>query len=52
MPTLGWLLCFPFKFQPLKAKATPIALFLMGYASVFQTKKELAVAPPNQTTGD
>ena len=27
MPTLGWLLCFPFKFQPLKVKATPITLF-------------------------
>ncbi len=23
MPTLGWLLCLPFKFPPLKAKATP-----------------------------
>ena len=26
----GWLLCFPFKFWPLKAKATPIALFFDG----------------------
>ena len=30
MPTLGWLLCFPFKFQPLKAKAMPITLFFDG----------------------
>ena len=35
MPTIGWLLCFPFKFWPLKAKATPIALSLMGYVSAF-----------------
>ena len=30
MPTLGWLLCFPFKFWPLKAKATPNTLFFDG----------------------
>ena len=30
MPTLGWLLCFPFKFWPLKAKAMPITLFFDG----------------------
>jgi hypothetical protein len=30
MPTLGWLLCRPFKFWPLKAKATPIALLFDG----------------------
>ena len=29
-PTLGWLMCFPFKFWPLKAKAKPIALFFDG----------------------
>ena len=28
--TLGWLLCFPFMFWPLKAKATPITLFVDG----------------------
>ena len=50
MLTLGWLLCFPFMFQPLKAKTMPIALFLMGSLLAFQTK-EPAVARPNQTTG-
>ncbi len=30
MLTLGWLLCFPFMFRPLKANATPIALFFDG----------------------
>jgi hypothetical protein len=30
MPTLGWLLGLPFKFWPLKAKATPITLFFDG----------------------
>jgi hypothetical protein len=28
MPTLGWLLCFPFKFWPLKAKA-PFCLYFL-----------------------
>ena len=30
MLTLGWLLCFPFMFQPLKSKTMPIALFFDG----------------------
>jgi hypothetical protein len=45
MLTLGWLLCHLFKFWPLKAKATPIAFYLMGYALAFQMK-EPTVAPP------
>ena len=50
MPTLGWLLCLPFKCPPLKAKATPIALFFDGVC-VDVPNKEPAVALPNQTTG-
>ncbi len=41
MPTLGWLLCFPFKFWPLKANAMPIALFVHG----------VCVSVPNKGTG-
>jgi hypothetical protein len=40
-PTLGWLLCLPFKFRPLKAKATPLALFFDG----------VCVGVPNKGTG-
>jgi hypothetical protein len=41
MPTLSWLLCFPFRFWPLKAKATPIAIFFDG----------VCVGVPNEGTG-
>ena len=41
MPTLGWLLCLPFKFWPLKAKAMPLALFFDG----------VCVGVPNKETG-
>ena len=41
MPTLGWLLCFPFRFWSLKAKATPIALFF----------DRVCVGVPNKGTG-
>ncbi len=41
MPTLGWLLCFPFKFWPLKANATPLALFFDG----------VCIGIPNKGTG-
>ncbi len=41
MPTLGWLLCFPFKFRPLKAKAMPITLIFDG----------VCVGIPNKGTG-
>ena len=37
---LGWLLCRPFKFGPLKAKATPIALLFDG----------VCVSVPNEGT--
>ena len=41
MLTLGWLLCFPVMFRPLKAKAAPIALFFDG----------VCVGVPNKGTG-
>jgi hypothetical protein len=41
MLTLGWLLCFPFKFWPLKAKDKPIALFFDG----------VCIGVPNEGTG-
>ena len=41
MLTLGWLLCLPFKFWPLKAKATPLALFFDG----------VCIGVPNKGTG-
>ncbi len=40
MPTLGWLLCLPFKFWQLKAKAKPIAWFFDG----------VCVSAPNEGT--
>ena len=45
MPTLGFLFGLPFKFLPLKTKAKPITLFLMGYVSMLQ-RKEPTAAPP------
>ena len=41
MPTLGWLLCFPFKFWLLNAKAMPIILFFDG----------VCAGVPNKGTG-
>ncbi len=41
MLTLSWLLCLPFKFWPLKAKATPNALLF----------DEVFVGVPNKGTG-
>ncbi len=52
--TISWLLGIFINQRPLKAKAMPITLFLMGYASAPQTKEQAAASanpPPGACNG-